>query len=64
MDWRITCGTSKHKRKHWGGAVTFGLGIFHWKLPEKNLNTKIKTELEVVRMSEYTPYNIYIIDLF
>ena len=36
-----------------------GLGVTHYRLSKKKLNTKISTESELVGASDYVPYNIW-----
>jgi hypothetical protein len=46
-------------RGHTGGAMSFGTGIIHGKASKQRLNTKSSTETEVVRASNYLPYNMW-----
>ena len=48
-------------RSHTGGCMSLGLGTLHARSSKQNLNTKSSTEAEVVGMSEYTPYNIWLV---
>ena len=40
--------------------MSFGNGMVHCKYSKQKLNTKISTESEVVVVSDYIPYNIWI----
>ena len=42
-----------------GGCVSLGIGILHAKSSTQKINTKSSTEAELVGMSEYLPYNIW-----
>ena len=42
-----------------GGVITMVLGVNHCGFSNKNLNTKISTEAELVGASDYVPYNIW-----
>ena len=46
---------------HTGGAMSFGWGVVHSKLKKQKLNTKSSTETEVVAVSDYVPYKIWLI---
>ena len=46
-------------RSQTGGAISFGLGVVHCKSSRQKLNTKSSTESEVVGVSDYLPYNIW-----
>eukprot|EP00957_Ditylum_brightwellii_P087193 6636771-Ditylum_brightwellii.AAC.1 len=48
-------------RSHTGSVMSFGLGIVHGRASKQKLNTKSSTEAEVVGVSEYIPYNIWLI---
>ena len=41
-----------------GGAMSLGLVILHGKSSKKRLNVKRSTEVELVGVSDYLPYNI------
>ena len=45
-------------RSHTGGAIFMGNGVFHGKILVQMFNTKISTEVELVFVSEYLPYNL------
>ena len=47
-------------RSHTGGTMSFGTGVIHAKSPKQKLNTKSSTEAELVGLSEYIPYNIWL----
>ena len=47
-------------RGHTGACMSFGLGMVHCKSLQQRLNTKSPTETELVGMSNYVPYNIWI----
>ena len=49
-------------RSHTGGTMSYGWGIIHAKSSKQKLNTKSSTEAEVVGLSEYLPYNIWLIN--
>ena len=49
----------KNMRGHTGGAITMGTGIIHGKSSKQKINTKSSTETELVAMSEYVPYSIW-----
>ena len=46
-------------RSQTGGAMSFGLGVIHCKTSRQKLNTKSSTESELVGVSDYIPYNIW-----
>ena len=46
-------------RSHMGGIIAIGRGIIHGKSSMQKLNTKSTTEAELVAVSEYLPYNIW-----
>jgi hypothetical protein len=49
-------------RSHTGGAMSLGWGVLHTKSSKQKLTTKSSTEAEVVGLSEYVPYNIWLIN--
>ena len=49
-------------RSHTGGAMTLGWGTIHTKSTKQKLNTKSSTEAELVGMSDYVPYNIWMVN--
>ena len=42
--------------------MSFGMGVIHAKSSKQKLNTKSSTEAEVVGMSEYIPYNVWLMN--
>ena len=46
-------------RSHTGGGMSLGHGTIHTKSSKQKLNTKSSTEAELVGMSDYLPYNIW-----
>ena len=46
-------------RSHTGGMMTFGKGIIHGKASKQKLNVKSSTEAEVVGMSDYLPFSLW-----
>ena len=53
--------THLNMRSHSGGAMSFGTGILHGKSTKQKLNTKSSTEAELVAVSDYIPYHIWMI---
>ena len=49
-------------RSHTGGCMSFGKGTIHARSSKQRLNTKSSTEAELVGVSEYLPYNIWIVN--
>ena len=49
-------------RSHTGGCMSLGIGTLHFKATAQKLNSKIYTESEVVGLSKYLPYNIWMIN--
>ena len=49
-------------RSHTGGMMSFGIGALHTKSTKQKLNTKSSTEAELVGVSEYLPYHIWLIN--
>ena len=47
-------------RSHPGGSISMGHGVLHENLTVQILDTKRSTEAELVGMSEYLPYNVWI----
>ena len=45
-----------------GGAMSFGWGLIHGRSSKQKLNTKSSTESELVGVSEYLPYNIWLLN--
>ena len=54
--------THPNMRSHTGGAMYFGTGILHGKSSKQKLNTKSSTEAELVAVSDYIPYHIWMIN--
>ena len=48
-------------RGHTGGAISMGYGIIHGKSSKQKINVKSSTESELVGVSEYIPYNIWLV---
>ena len=46
-------------RSHTGRAMSFGIGTIHCKSSRQKLNTKSSTEAELVGVSDYLPYNLW-----
>ena len=44
-----------------GGCMSYSVGILHDKVVKQKLNTKSSTEAEIVGMSDYLPYNIWML---
>ena len=44
--------------------ISFGIGALHTKSTKQKLNTKSSTEAELVGVSEYLPYHIWLINFF
>ena len=53
-------GVHRDMRSHTGGAMSFGYGIVHYLSAKQKLNVKSSTEAEVVGMSDYLPFNIWL----
>ena len=49
-------------RSHTGGMMSFGIGALHTKSTKQKLNTKSSTEAELVGVSEYLPYHIWLLN--
>lgn len=49
-------------RSHTGGGMSMGTGVLHAKSSKQKLNTKSSTEAELVGVSDYVPYNIYMVN--
>ena len=47
-------------RSQTGGAMSMGVGIIHGRSGKQKLNVKSSTEAELVGVSEYLPYNIWL----
>ena len=53
-------GTHGDIKSHKGGTMSFGIGTIHTKSSKQKLNVKSSTEAEVVGVSDYLPYNLWI----
>ena len=42
--------------------MSFGVGVMHTKSSKQKLNTKSSTEAELVTVSEYLPYHIWVVN--
>ena len=47
-------------RSHTGGVLSMGTGVVHCKSSRQKLNTKSSTEAELVGVSDYLPYNVWL----
>ena len=47
-------------RGHTEGLMSYGTGVVHAKSSKQKLNVKSSTECEIVGVSEYTPFNIWL----
>ena len=54
--------THINKRSHTGGTMSFGVGVIHTKSSKQKLNTKSSTKAELVAVSEYLPYHIWVVN--
>jgi len=54
--------THMNMRSHTGGTMSFGVGVVHVKSSKQKLNTKSSTEAELVGVSEYLPYHIWMVN--
>jgi hypothetical protein len=54
----------QNMRSQTGGAMSFGWGTIHARSSKQKLKTKSSTEAELVGLSEYIPYNIWLINFF
>ena len=50
-------------RSHTGGAIYFGTDIIHSKTFKNNMNSKSRTEAELVGRTKYLPYSIWLMYL-
>ena len=53
-------GVQLDLKSHTGGGISFGYELVHCKSRKKKLNKKSSTDAELVRVSDYLPYNIWI----
>ena len=51
----------ENMRSDTGGTMSMGWGVIHVKSSKQKLNTKSSTEAEVVGVSDYMPYNIWVV---
>lgn len=56
------CAVHPNMRSHTGGTMSFGVGTLHSRSSKQKLNTKILTEAEVVGLSKYLPYNLWLVN--
>lgn len=49
-------------RSQTGGIISLGWGALHAKSSKQKLNTKSSTEAEIVGVSQYIPYNLWLIN--
>ena len=47
-------------RGNTGGAISFGVGIVYGKASKQKINVKSSTEYELVGVSEYIPYFLWL----
>ena len=55
-----THGVQPDLKIHTGDCVSFGYSTVHCKSSKQKLNTKSSTKAEVLGVSNYLPYNIWI----
>ena len=58
----VAYAVHKNMRSQTGGAMSFGSGLVHGRSSKQKLNTKSSTEAEVVGVSEYLPYNMWMVN--
>ena len=49
----------ENMRCHTGGLITMSIGILHGKASKQKINTKSSIESEIVGLSEYLPYTLW-----
>ena len=49
-------------RSQTGGIISLGWGAVHARSGKQKINTKSSTESELVGLSEYVPYNIWLVN--
>ena len=54
-------GVTADMKSQTGGAMSLGMGILHGKSSKQKLNVKSSTEAELVGVSDYLPYNIWLL---
>ena len=65
MTWvDVSYATHDNMRSHTGWMMSFGVGALHTKSTKQKLNTKSSTEAELVGVSEYLPYHIWLLNFF
>ena len=52
----------ENMRGHTGGGISQGWGLVHAKATKQKLTWKSSTETEVIAVSEYVPYKIWLIN--
>ena len=62
--WWVDASYAVHPnmRSHTGGTMSLGWGVLHAKSSKQKLNTKSSTEAELIGVSDYIPYNIWLIN--
>ena len=53
-------GVTAGMKSQTGGAMCLGLGVLHGKSTKQKLNVKSSTEAELVGISDYLPYNMWL----
>jgi len=66
MDIYIDASHGAHDdfRGQTGGCITMGDGILHGRSSKQNLNSKSSTESELIGVSDYMPYPIWLINFY
>ena len=52
----------ENMRGHTGSGMMLGWGLVHTKATKQKLNSKSSTETEVIALSKYVPYKIWLIN--
>ena len=55
------CTVHSNMRSHTGGSISMGHRVLQEKVSVQRLNAKISTDAELVGVSEYLPYNLWLI---
>ena len=55
------CSVNVNMRRHTGGAISMGYSTIHGKALKQKINVKSSAEAELVGVSEYIPYNLWLI---
>ena len=55
-------GIYPNMRGQTGGAMSFGTGIIHGRSSKQKLNAKSSTEAEIIGVSEYLPFHIWVVN--